>query len=383
MNNSHDFSQKSLQEHKKLAGKIKIVSRIKLASEDQLSTYYTPGVGAVSTFLSKNPEMVGEYTIANNTVAVISDGSAVLGLGNVGPEAALPVMEGKAMLFAELAGLNAFPIVLKSQHTKEIIDTIVNISPSFAAINLEDIAAPLCFEIEDQLRSSLDIPVVHDDQHATAIAVLAGLINALEVVQKIANKTKVVLVGAGAAGNAVAKLLVEYGFSNILVLDSKGVIYEGREGLDAHKNELAQLTNKNNEKGDLDSAAKNADIIIGLTTGGKITSSQIVSMNKRAIIFALANPNPEVLPDVAKTAGAAIVATGRSDFPNQINNVLVFPGLFKGLILSGKKNVSLKTKIAAAKALASCVNQPTSEKIIPSVFDTNVVDAIVEGLSTT
>jgi malate dehydrogenase (oxaloacetate-decarboxylating) len=380
MTSSHNFAKKALAEHKKLAGKIQTNSRVSIHSLDQLSTYYTPGVGAVSSLLAEKPNLLPEYTIASNTVAVISDGSAVLGLGNVGPEAALPVMEGKAMLFAQLAGLNAFPIVLRSQDPDEIIKTIVNVAPVFAAINLEDIAAPQCFTIESELQDKLSIPVVHDDQHATAIAVLAGLINALQVVGKEANKARVVIVGAGAAGNAVAKLLHEFGFADILVLDSKGILATNRTDLDSHKQELAKLTNKKNVSGDLASATKGSDVIIGLTTGGEILPSHIKSMSKDPIVFALANPNPEILPNAAKKAGAVIVATGRSDFENQINNVLVFPGLFKGLILSKQTQVNITTKISAAIALAGCVRHPTPNKIIPSVFDTKVVGAIVVGL---
>ncbi len=379
--NNNTYSQKALEEHKKLAGKIRIESRAKLTLPEQLSTYYTPGVGAVSSFLAKHPEQTRDYTIAGNTVAVISDGSAVLGLGNVGPEAALPVMEGKAMLFSQLAGLNAFPLVLRTQNTQEIIDTIANIAPVFAAINLEDIAAPACFAIEQELQTRLKIPVVHDDQHATAIAVLAGLINSLKVVNKEASKIKIVILGAGAAGNAVAKLLVAFGVGEIIAVDSKGIISKDRSGLDEYKSELAEITNTQNITGTTDDAMIDADVVIGLTTGGSISPEQIKKMNAQPIVFALANPIPEIMPPDALQAGAAVVATGRSDFPNQINNVLVFPGLFKGLIATRQNSVSEEIKITAAHALASCVKNPSADNIIPSVFDRHVVPAIVEALS--
>ncbi len=380
--NKNSYSQKALDEHKKLAGKIRVTSRANVTQPEQLSTYYTPGVGAVSSYLAKYPEQVSEYTIAGNTVAVVSDGSAVLGLGNVGPEAALPVMEGKAMLFSQLAGLNAFPIVLRSQDTQDIIDTITNISPVFAAINIEDIAAPACFAIEKALQAKLNIPVVHDDQHATAIAVLAGLINALIVVNKEASKAKIVILGAGAAGNAVAKLLVAFGVREIIAVDSKGIISKDRSGLDKYKAELAEITNTQSITGTTDDAMMGADVVIGLTTGGSISAEQIKRMNSQPIVFALANPVPEIMPNEAMQAGAAVVATGRSDFPNQINNVLVFPGLFKGLIATKQKKVTETTKIIAATALAGCVTKPTTQEIIPSVFDINVVTAIVDALNT-
>ncbi len=378
--NNNQYSQKALEEHKKLSGKIQITSTTRLTTTEQLSTYYTPGVGAVSSYLAKHPKEVKDYTIAGNTVAVISDGSAVLGLGNVGPEAALPVMEGKAMLFSELANLNAFPIVLRSQNTDEIINTIINIAPVFAAINLEDIAAPACFEIEKSLQSKLTIPVVHDDQHATAIAVLAGLINALKVVNKQANKIKIVIFGAGAAGNAVTKLLVTYGVGEIIAVDSKGIIYKGRDNLDIYKTELANITNSKNTKGSLEDAIVNADVVIGLTTGGNISPGEIKKMNSDPIVFALANPVPEIMPEDALGAGAAVVATGRSDFPNQINNVLVFPGLFKGLIASQQNSMNETIKITTAQALADCVTKPSAKNIIPSVFDKHVVSAIVTAI---
>jgi malate dehydrogenase (oxaloacetate-decarboxylating) len=311
---------------------------------------------------------------------VISDGSAVLGLGNIGPLGALPVMEGKAMLFSQLAGLNSFPIVLDTQDTDEIVQTIINIAPAFSAINLEDIQAPKCFEIEKRLQEALSIAVVHDDQHATAIVVLAGLINALEVVGKAANTSKVVILGAGAAGVGVASLLVEYGFEDIVVVDSKGIISSSRNDLNKEKQIIAGLTNKHDQQGELKDALENSDIFIGLSSGGKLPPELIKTMNSKSIVFALANPEPEILPDLALEAGAMVVASGRSDFANQINNVLVFPGLFKGLIDNKIVEVSSKVKIEAAVALAGVVERPTADNIIPSVFDPAVVGAIAKSI---
>ncbi|MCX6804723.1 MAG: NADP-dependent malic enzyme [Patescibacteria group bacterium] len=379
-NSSPNYQQLALELHKKLKGKITSQSKLEVKTEADLSLVYTPGVSAVSQLLAEKPELAPDYTIKHNTVAVISDGSAVLGLGNIGPLGALPVMEGKAMLFSQLAGLNSFPIVLDTQDTDEIVQTIINIAPAFSAINLEDIQAPKCFEIEKRLQEALSIAVVHDDQHATAIVVLAGLINALEVVGKAANTSKVVILGAGAAGVGVASLLVEYGFEDIVVVDSKGIISSSRNDLNKEKQVIAGLTNKHDQQGDLKDALENSDIFIGLSSGGKLPSELIKTMNPKSIIFALANPEPEILPDLALEAGAMIVASGRSDFANQINNVLVFPGLFKGLIDNNIVKVSSKVKIEAAVALAGVVEQPTADNIIPSVFDPSVVGAIAKSI---
>ena len=379
-NSSPNYQQLALELHKKLKGKITSQSKLEVKTEADLSLVYTPGVSAVSQLLAEKPELAPDYTIKHNTVAVISDGSAVLGLGNIGPLGALPVMEGKAMLFSQLAGLNSFPIVLDTQDTDEIVQTIINIAPAFSAINLEDIQAPKCFEIEKRLQEALSIAVVHDDQHATAIVVLAGLINALEVVGKAANTSKVVILGAGAAGVGVASLLVEYGFEDIVVVDSKGIISSSRNDLNKEKQVIAGLTNKHDQEGDLKDALENSDIFIGLSSGGKLPSELIKTMNPKSIIFALANPEPEILPDLALEAGAMIVASGRSDFANQINNVLVFPGLFKGLIDNNIVKVSSKVKIEAAVALAGVVEQPTADNIIPSVFDPSVVGAIAKSI---
>jgi malate dehydrogenase (oxaloacetate-decarboxylating) len=377
----HNFDDEAIQKHAMLHGKIETNPKVKVLTEEDLSIYYTPGVGAVSKLLANNPEKAKDYTIKSNTIAVISDGSAVLGLGNVGPEAAMPVMEGKAMLFKSLAGVDAFPICLDTQDTEEIILTIKNIAPVFAGINLEDISSPKCFEIERRLQDELDIPVIHDDQHATAIVVLAGLINALKVVDKPATTSRVVILGAGAAGVGVAILLVEYGFEDIIVVDSKGIISSARTDLNSEKQALAKLVNKRDVQGDLKDALENSDVFIGLSSGGNLPPELIKTMNPKSIIFALANPEPEILPSQALEAGAMVVASGRSDFPNQINNVLVFPGLFKGLIQNEIIEVSSKIKIEAAKALASVVESPTPEKIIPSVFDPAVVEAIAKSIT--
>ena len=375
-----NYQQLALELHKKLKGKITSQSKLEVKTEADLSLVYTPGVSAVSQLLAEKPELAPDYTIKHNTVAVISDGSAVLGLGNIGPLGALPVMEGKAMLFSQLAGLNSFPIVLDTQDTDEIVQTIINIAPAFSAINLEDIQAPKCFEIEKRLQEALSIAVVHDDQHATAIVVLAGLINALEVVQKSANDSKVVILGAGAAGVGVASLLVEYGFEDIVVVDSKGIISSSRNDLNKEKQVIAGLTNKHDQQGELKDALENSDIFIGLSSGGKLPPELIKTMNPKSIVFALANPEPEILPDLALEAGAMVVASGRSDFANQINNVLVFPGLFKGLIDNKIVEVSSKVKIEAAVALAGVVERPTADIIIPSVFDPAVVGAIAKSI---
>ena len=377
----HNFDDEAIQKHAMLHGKIETNPKVKVLTEEDLSIYYTPGVGAVSKLLANNPEKAKDYTIKSNTIAVISDGSAVLGLGNVGPEAAMPVMEGKAMLFKSLAGVDAFPICLDTQDTEEIILTIKNIAPVFAGINLEDISSPKCFEIERRLQDELDIPVIHDDQHATAIVVLAGLINALKVVDKPATTSRVVILGAGAAGVGVAILLVEYGFEDIIVVDSKGIISSARTDLNSEKQALAKLVNKRDVQGDLKDALENSDVFIGLSSGGNLPPELIKTMNPKSIIFALANPEPEILPSQALEAGAMVVASGRSDFPNQINNVLVFPGLFKGLIQNEIIEVSSKIKIEAARALASVVESPTPEKIIPSVFDPAVVEAIAKSIT--
>lgn len=374
----HNFDEQAIQKHLELKGKIKIEPKSKVNKED-LSVYYTPGVGAVSKLLASDPSKSKDYTIRSGMVAVISDGSAVLGLGNVGPEAALPVMEGKAMLFKALAGVDAFPVCLDTQDTEEIIKTIKHISPGFAGINLEDIAAPQCFEIERRLHNELDIPVIHDDQHATAIAVLAGLINALKVVGKNKEAVRAVIIGAGAAGTGVARLLHKWGLGDITMVDSKGIISEDRTDLDANKQTLLEFTNKSNISGDLKSAVEGSDVILGLSQAGLLTKEDIKTMTKDSIVFAMANPAPEILPEDAIAGGAKVVATGRSDYPNQINNVLVFPGMFKGAIRAGATSISDDVKLKAAENLSKVVSDPSAEKIIPGVFDEGVVESITSA----
>ena len=375
----HNFDREAIEIHTNLKGKIRVKPSAKVSSDNDLSVFYTPGVAAVSKAIAQNKGLAKTMTISSGTVAVISDGSAVLGLGNVGPEAALPVMEGKAMLFKELADVDAFPICLDTQDTEEIIQTVKNIAPVFAGINLEDIAAPKCFEIEQRLNSELDIPVIHDDQHATAIVTLAGLINALKVVGKNKLKVRVVILGAGAAGSGVARLLSIWGVKDILVVDSKGIINPKRKDLDENKLALTKITNKNATEGSFSDAIRGSDVVIGVSTPGTITLEDIESMNNQPIVFAMANPVPEVEPDIAYKAGAAIVATGRSDYPNQINNVLVFPGMFKGAIQYGAEEVTDEVKLKAAINLANLVNKPEKSKIIPTVFDKGVVEAVASA----
>lgn len=378
MSDGFSIKNKALEAHRELAGKIEVKSKVKFKTREDLSIFYTPGVGAVSSYLASHKDEVRNFTIKGNSVAIISDGSAVLGLGNIGPEAALPVMEGKAMFFKELADIDAFPIVLAKQDSESIVETIKNIAPGFGGINLEDIAAPGCFEVERRLIKELDIPVMHDDQHGTSIVVLAALINAFKVTQKPFLKSKVAIIGVGAAGSAVARLLVEYGITNIVAVDSRGIISKNRHNLDSNKKELAKLTNPQNIDGDITAAISGADVVIGLSTGGrgKITGEMIKSMGTKPVVFAMANPDPEILPDAAKAAGAFIVATGRSDFPNQINNVLVFPGVFRGVLDHKVGKITTKMKIKAAQNLASCVPNPTAGNILPSVFDKSVVKEV-------
>lgn len=377
--NEHNFDNQAIEKHKSLKGKIEVNAKAEVTNEQDLSVYYTPGVGAVSKLLADDPSKAKEFTIKSGMVAVVSDGSAVLGLGNVGPEAAMPVMEGKAMLFKDLAGVDAFPVCLDTQDTDEIVATIKNIAPVFAGVNLEDIAAPKCFEIERRLQRELNIPVIHDDQHATAIAVLAGLINALKIVGKENSECRAVIVGSGAAGSGVARLLIDWGIGDITMVDSKGIIDSSRADLDPNKQDLLAITNKSNLKGDINEALKGSDIFLGLSMGDLLNEEHIKSMDKDAIVFAMANPVPEINPQLALDAGAKVVATGRSDYPNQINNVLVFPGMFKGAILTGTKEISSEIKLRAANNLAEVVENPTSEKIIPSVFDDGVVESITSA----
>lgn len=371
-----DYAKMALSLHKKLRGKLEVVSKVRLKSRDSWSTMYTPGVGAVASYLAQHPREVREYTIKRNTVAVVSDGSAVLGLGNIGPFGALPVMEGKCAILKEMAGVNGFPIVLDTQDTEEIIKTVKHIAPVFGAINLEDISAPRCFEIEERLKKELSIPVMHDDQHGTAIVVLAGLINAAKVVGKRLTDMKVVIVGAGAAGRAIALLLVKASVSNVIVADSTGIIYQGRKGLAPYKNDLAKITNPRGIQGAVLDAVKGADALIGVSGPGTITKLHVESMAKDPIVFALANPIPEIKPDDARAAGARVVATGRSDYANQVNNSLAFPGIFRGALDHRVAAITDDMKLLAAKKIAALVKKPTAEEIIPSVNTPGLVKAV-------
>jgi len=371
-----DYNKKSLEQHKKLNGKIEISLKDNLDSVDKLSIYYTPGVAAVSQYIADNPEEAKNYTWTKNNVAVISDGSAVLGLGNIGPKAALPVMEGKAMLFKKFANIDAIPIVLDVHSVDEIVATVKAIAPSFGGINLEDIAAPQCFEIEDRLINELDIPVMHDDQHGTAIVVLAGLINSLKILNKNIDQVKIVVAGSGAAGTAIMELIDAYANPEIIAVDSVGIISSNRKDMNSEKIKLLNFTNKNHISGDLADALIGADVFIGVSKPGIISPDMIKTMNSDPIIFAMANPLPEIMPDKAKEAGAAIAATGRSDFPNQINNALVFPGIFRGALDNNVRKITTEHKIKAAEIVAGLVENPTPEEIIPSINNPNLVSSI-------
>lgn len=371
-----DYAQEALKKHKELKGKIGIQLKDTLDSKDKLSVYYTPGVAAVSSYVAEHPAETRDYTWLNNSVAVISDGSAVLGLGNIGPYGALPVMEGKAMLFKHFAGIDAVPIILDVHGADEIVAAIKAIAPSFGGINLEDIAAPQCFEIEDRLKAELTIPVMHDDQHGTAIVVLAGLINATKVTGKELRQCRIVTVGAGAAGTAIMKLLHTYGAEHVVAVDSKGIISSTRTDLNPEKRALLSFTNPENQTGTLPDALQQADIFIGVSQPGLLTGDMVRTMAKSPIIFAMANPTPEILPNEALAAGAAVVATGRSDFPNQVNNALAFPGIFRGALDNRVSAITDNHKIAAAEAIAGLVNEPTAEAIIPSVLDPRLVPSV-------
>ncbi len=371
-----DYAKMALALHKKLHGKLEVISKGKLATRDEWSTMYTPGVGAVSSHLAKFPKDARTYTIKGNTVAVISDGSAVLGLGNIGPIAAMPVMEGKCAILKEMAGIDGIPLVLDVHTADEIVAVVKAVAPTFGAINLEDIAAPLCFEIEERLKAALSIPLMHDDQHGTAIVVLAGLMNAAKVVKKKFNSLKVVIVGAGAAGRAIALLLMKAGITDVTLSDSTGVIYNGRSGMVSYKRELSKITNPRHIKGQLIDAVEGADVLIGVSGPGTIARVHIEHMAKDAIVFALANPIPEIMPGDALSAGARVIATGRSDFPNQINNSLAFPGIFRGALDHGVNTITDEIKLKAAQKLANMVKKPTAEMIVPNVMAPGLVKAI-------
>lgn len=374
--------EKALELHEKLQGKLETVSKTPVRTREDLALVYTPGVAEPCKVIAKDPAAAYTYTMKANTVAVVSDGSAVLGLGNIGPKAAMPVMEGKAVLFKEFGGVNAVPICLDTQDTEEIIKAVTWLAPAFGGINLEDINAPRCFEIEERLKETLDIPVFHDDQHGTAIVVLAGIINALKVVGKKKEDCRVVVNGAGSAGVAITRLLITYGFSNIIMCDKSGILCDGAEGLNWMQEKMVKRTNLAHETGSLADALKGADIFVGVSAPGIVTEEMVASMNSDAILFAMANPVPEIMPDLAKKAGARVVGTGRSDFPNQVNNVVAFPGIFRGALEGHAKQITDKMKLAAANAIAALVSDEelNENNIMPEAFDPRVADVVADAV---
>ncbi len=378
-----NIMEESLELHKKHRGKIEVTSKVPLETKKHLSLYYTPGVAQPCKEIHKNPPSVYDYTSKGNLVAVVSDGSAVLGLGNIGADAAIPVMEGKCILFKAFGSVDAFPICIESQDTGTIVSTVKQISPVFGGINLEDISAPRCFEVEKQLKEQLNIPVFHDDQHGTAIVVAAGLLNSLKIIPKKIEDLKIAICGAGAAGIAVSKMLINLGAGNIILCDSKGIISKDRTDLNPAKKEMAQVTNKDNLTGTLKDAMKGADIFIGVSAPGIVTEEMIKSMNKDAIVFAMSNPVPEIMPDLAKKAGAKIVGTGRSDFPNQVNNVLAFPAVFRGALDARATDINEKMKVAAAYALAGCIPETDlrEDYVIPYAFDPKILETVSSAVA--
>ena len=374
--------EKALELHEKLQGKLETVSKTPVRTREDLALVYTPGVAEPCKVIAKDPAAAYTYTMKANTVAVVSDGSAVLGLGNIGPKAAMPVMEGKAVLFKEFGGVNAVPICLDTQDTEEIIKAVTWLAPAFGGINLEDISAPRCFEIEERLKETLDIPVFHDDQHGTAIVVLAGIINALKVVGKKKEDCRVVVNGAGSAGVAITRLLITYGFSNIIMCDKSGILCDVAEGLNWMQEKMVKRTNLAHETGSLADALKGADIFVGVSAPGIVTEEMVASMNSDAILFAMANPVPEIMPDLAKKAGARVVGTGRSDFPNQVNNVVAFPGIFRGALEGHAKQITDKMKLAAANAIAALVSDEelNENNIMPEAFDPRVADVVADAV---
>ena len=374
--------EKALELHEKLQGKLETVSKTPVRTREDLALVYTPGVAEPCKVIAKDPAAAYTYTMKANTVAVVSDGSAVLGLGNIGPKAAMPVMEGKAVLFKEFGGVNAVPICLDTQDTEEIIKAVTWLAPAFGGINLEDISAPRCFEIEERLKETLDIPVFHDDQHGTAIVVLAGIINALKVVGKKKEDCRVVVNGAGSAGVAITRLLITYGFSNIIMCDKSGILCDGAEGLNWMQEKMVKRANLAHETGSLADALKGADIFVGVSAPGIVTEEMVASMNSDAILFAMANPVPEIMPDLAKKAGARVVGTGRSDFPNQVNNVVAFPGIFRGALEGHAKQITDKMKLAAANAIAALVSDEelNENNIMPEAFDPRVADVVADAV---
>ena len=375
-------SEKALLLHEQWNGKLETISKSPVKSREDLSLAYTPGVAEPCKVIAENPEAAYKYTMKSNTVAVVSDGSAVLGLGNIGPLAAMPVMEGKAVLFKEFGGVNAVPICLDTQDTEEIIKAVTYLAPSFGGINLEDISAPRCFEIEERLKKTLNIPVFHDDQHGTAIVVLAGIINALKVVGKKKEDCKVVVNGAGSAGVAITKLLLTYGFPNVTMCDKVGILSKETAGLNWMQEKMVQVTNLSGQQGSLSDAMKGADIFVGVSAPGIVTQEMVASMNKDAILFAMANPVPEIMPDLAKAAGAKVVGTGRSDFPNQVNNVIAFPGIFKGALESRASQITEEMKLAAANALAELVSEEELSEnfILPEAFNPKAAEAVANAV---
>ena len=376
------INEKALELHEKWNGKLDTVSKVQVKTREDLALAYTPGVAEPCKVIAEDPEAAYRYTIKSNTVAVVSDGSAVLGLGNIGPLAAMPVMEGKAVLFKEFGGINAFPICLDTQDTEEIIETVVRIAPAFGGINLEDISAPRGFEIEERLKKLLNIPVFHDDQHGTAIVVLAGIINALKVTGKKKEDCRVVVNGAGSAGVAITKLLLNYGFPHITMCDKTGMLCKGMEGLNWMQEKMVEVTNLEHKTGTLADALKGADIFVGVSAPGIVSQEMVASMNKDSILFAMANPVPEIMPDLAKAAGARVVGTGRSDFPNQVNNVLIFPGIFRGALEGRATAITEEMKLAAANAIAALVDDSelSDENILPAAFDPRVADAVSKAV---
>ncbi len=375
-------SEKALKLHEEWNGKLETASKCSINTREDLAIAYTPGVAEPCKVIAEDKEQAYKYTIKANTVAVISDGSAVLGLGNIGPYAAMPVMEGKAVLFKEFGGVNAVPICLDTQDTEEIIRTVINIAPAFGGINLEDISAPRCFEIEERLKEALDIPVFHDDQHGTAIVVLAGIINALKVTKKQKENCKVVVNGAGSAGVAITKLLLTYGFTDIIMCDKSGILSRNSDGLNWMQQKMTEVTNPDNMEGALADALEGADIFVGVSAPGIVSSDMVASMNKDAIIFAMANPVPEIMPDIAKAAGAKVVGTGRSDFPNQVNNVVAFPGIFKGALKGRASQITEEMKLAAANAIAGLIpdDELNENNILPEAFDPRVADVVSKAV---
>ncbi len=376
------LQKKALALHKEWNGKLETVSKTPVKSREALSLAYTPGVAEPCKVIAENKDAAYQYTMKANTVAVVSDGSAVLGLGNIGPYAAMPVMEGKAVLFKEFGGVNAVPICLDTQDTEEIIKAVTWLAPAYGGINLEDISAPRCFEIEERLKEILDIPVFHDDQHGTAIVVLAGIINALKVVKKQKEQCKVVVNGAGSAGVAITKLLLTYGFENVIMCDKVGIVSTSTQGLNWMQEKMAKLTNPNNETGSLADALKGADIFVGVSAPNIVTAEMVKSMAPDSILFAMANPTPEIMPDVAKAAGARVVGTGRSDFPNQVNNVVAFPGIFKGALEGRATQITEEMKLAAANAIAGLVpeDELNEDNIMPEAFNPKVAELVAEAV---